>query len=54
MISLHRLYWNVLRWNFDVKCVDVILGHKSEYRGSMSRLPIFGAQKEARRAGMTF
>ncbi len=24
--SLHALFWNVLRWNFDVECVIQILG----------------------------
>ncbi len=27
MASLPKLYWNVLRCHFDVKCVNVILGH---------------------------
>ena len=30
----------MLKWNFDVKRVVVILGHNVEYTGSMSRLPI--------------
>ncbi len=30
----------MLKWNFDVDRVDVILGHDVEYTGSMSRLPI--------------
>ncbi len=30
----------MLRWNFDVEHVDMILGHNVEYTGSMSRLPI--------------
>ncbi len=30
----------MLRWNFDVERVDVILGHNVEYTGSTSRLPI--------------
>ncbi len=30
----------MLRWNFGVESVDVILGHNVEYTGSMSRLPI--------------
>ncbi len=34
------LYWNVLKWNFDGKHVEVILGHDVEERGLMVRLPI--------------
>ncbi len=30
----------MLRWNFDVEHVDVILGHNVEYNGWMSRLPM--------------
>ncbi len=30
----------MLKWNFDVERVDVILGHNVQYTGSMSRLPI--------------
>ncbi len=30
----------MLRWNFDVERVDLILGHNVEYTGPMSRLPI--------------
>ncbi len=35
---------NVLKWNFDVERVDVILGHNVEYTGSMSRMPILVLQ----------
>ncbi len=28
----HTLHWKVLRWNSDVECVDVIIGHKVENR----------------------
>ncbi len=38
--SPHTLYRNMLRWDFDVERVDVILGHNVGYTGSMSRLPI--------------
>ncbi len=34
------LYRNMLKWNFDVERVDVILAHNVEHTGSMSRLPI--------------
>ncbi len=34
----------MLKWNFDVERVDVILGHNFEYTGSVSRLPHFGAR----------
>ncbi len=44
MTAPPTLYWNVLRWNFDVECVDVILGHHVEYTGSMSTLPILVLQ----------
>ena len=30
----------MLKWNFDVERVSVILGHNVEYTGSTSRLPI--------------
>ena len=30
----------MLKWNFDVEHVAVILGHNVEYTGSMLRLPI--------------
>ncbi len=40
MTRPETLYWSMLRWNFDVEHVDVILGHNVEYTGSMSRLPI--------------
>ncbi len=30
----------MLKWNFDVERVDVILGHNVPYTGSMRRLPI--------------
>ncbi len=30
----------MLKWNFDVEHVDVILGHNVQYAGSISRLPI--------------
>ncbi len=32
------------RWNFDMDCVDMILGHNVEYTGSVSRLPIWGLE----------
>ncbi len=39
MTAPHTLYWTVLRLNFDVEHVHVILGHNVEYTRSMSRLP---------------
>ncbi len=40
MTRPETLYCGMLRWNFDVEHIDVILGHNVEYTRSMSRLPI--------------
>ena len=40
MTAPPTLYWNVLKWNFDVERVVVILGHNVDYTGSMSRMSI--------------
>ena len=34
------LHSDILRWNFDVEHVDMILRHNGEYRASLSGLPI--------------
>ena len=39
MTAPPTLYWNMLKWNFDVERVDVRLGRNVQYTGSMSRLP---------------
>ncbi len=43
------LYWNVLRWNFEVERVDVRLGHNLEYRVECQGCPFWcpSAQKKA-------
>ncbi len=33
-------YWDILRRNFAVEHIDMIVGHYIEYRGSMSGMPI--------------
>ncbi len=38
--TTYTQYWSVLRGNFDMEHIDVILGHHVEHRDSMSRLPI--------------
>ena len=40
MTTPHALHWDILRWNFDVEHVDMILRHNVEYRASLSGLPI--------------
>ncbi len=44
VILPHMLYWYVLRWNFDLKCVNPIPWHNIEYRHLMLWLPIVKAQ----------
>ncbi len=39
MTTPHALHWDILRWNFEVEHVDIILGHNVEYRGSLLWLP---------------
>ena len=38
------LHWDILRRNFDVKQVDMILRHHVQYRDSLSGLPILGLE----------
>ncbi len=40
MTTPHALQWDILRWNFDVEHLDMILRHNVEYRASLSGLPI--------------
>ncbi len=44
MTSLHTLSENTLVWNFDVKHVNVILGHNVVYRDVLLQLPILMLQ----------
>ena len=44
MTTPHALHWDILRWNFDVEHVDMILRHNGEYRVSLSELPILTSQ----------
>ncbi len=37
MTRPETLYWSMLKWNFDVGHVDMMLGHNVEYTGSISR-----------------
>ncbi len=36
MTAPPTLYWNMLRWNFDVERVAVILGHNVQYTATRS------------------
>ncbi len=40
MTTPHALHWDILRWNFDVEHVAMILRYNVEYRGSLLGLPI--------------
>ncbi len=40
MTTPHVLRWDILRWNFDVEHVDMVLRHNVQYRASLSGLPI--------------
>ncbi len=40
MATPHALHWDILRQNFDVEHVDMILRYNVQYRGSLSGLPI--------------
>ncbi len=44
MTTPHALHSDILRWNFDVEHVDMILRHNVEYRASLSGLPILMSQ----------
>ena len=40
MTSLHLLHWDVMRWNYDVEHIDMILGHNVQYKGLLLGLPM--------------
>ncbi len=40
MTTPYALHWDILRWNFEVEHVAMILGHNVEDRGSLLWLPI--------------
>ncbi len=44
MTTPHALHSDILRWDFDVEHVAMILGHNVEYRASLSGLPILMSQ----------
>ncbi len=39
MTTPHPLHWDILRWNFEVEHVDMILRYNVQYRGSEMNLP---------------
>ncbi len=49
MTAPPTLHWNMLRWDFDMEHVDVMLGHNVEYIGQCesSQFWCWSAQKEA-------
>ncbi len=40
MTTPHALHWDILRWNFDVEHLYMILRHSVQYRGLLLGLPI--------------
>ncbi len=62
MTTPHALHWDILRWNFDVEHIDMILRHNAQYRASLSGLPILvlecskrdQLEREARQRGWKF
>ncbi len=44
MTTPHALHSDILRWNFDVKHVDMILRYNVEFRASLPGLPILMSQ----------
>ncbi len=36
----HSLHWDILRWNFNVEHIEMILRHNVQYRGLLSGQPI--------------
>ncbi len=40
MTTPHALHWDILRWNFDVEHVDMVLRHNVQYKASLLGLPI--------------